>query len=77
MKRMYFPGWNTQTPYQPQPEQPQRPRQKMPVHLPPLKSRTKVSDRHVREYYQTLLPDQVAFFQRLHLQHQKGKRHLI
>ncbi|XP_010793817.1 dynein heavy chain 6, axonemal-like [Notothenia coriiceps] len=43
MKRMYFPGWNTQTPYQPQPEQPQRPREKMPVHLPPLKSRTKMA----------------------------------
>ncbi|KAK5899926.1 hypothetical protein CesoFtcFv8_009352 [Champsocephalus esox] len=43
MKRMYFPGWNTQTPYQPQPEQPQRPRQKTPVHLPPLKSRPKMA----------------------------------
>ncbi|XP_037621211.1 dynein heavy chain 6, axonemal [Sebastes umbrosus] len=43
-ERMYFPSWYTQPPSSPQQtEQPQRPREKLPVQLPPLKSRTKVS----------------------------------
>ncbi|XP_029289697.1 LOW QUALITY PROTEIN: dynein heavy chain 6, axonemal [Cottoperca gobio] len=40
---MFFPGWNTQTPSQQQTEQPIRRREKIPVRLPPLKSRTKMT----------------------------------
>ncbi|XP_068585091.1 dynein axonemal heavy chain 6-like [Cebidichthys violaceus] len=42
-ERMCFPGWDTPLPSSPQTEQPHRSCNKLPVHLPSLKSRTKMS----------------------------------
>ncbi|XP_059179969.1 dynein axonemal heavy chain 6 [Centropristis striata] len=41
-ERMFFPGWYTQLPSSQPTQQPQKRREKLPVHLPPLKSTTKL-----------------------------------
>ncbi|XP_029367943.1 dynein heavy chain 6, axonemal [Echeneis naucrates] len=43
-ERMFFPGWYTQTPSPQQIKQPYRRRENLPIHLPPLKSTTKLSN---------------------------------
>ncbi|KAL7403678.1 hypothetical protein ABVT39_003711 [Epinephelus coioides] len=42
-ERMFFPGWDTQSPSSQQTDQPHRRREQLPVHLPPLQSRTMLS----------------------------------
>lgn len=57
--RMFFPGWYTQTPPQPK-EPPQRRREQLPVQLPPLPARAKVSDKASLKNLQTYC--EVLFF---------------